>query len=298
MAGRIVPVADVFDALVHDRPHRPAWSLPDAVAKIAELSGTQFDPLVVDAFLALDHEALLVPVEPAVVPIDSAPAATWGAATAASPAAEPPSHEPVAAATQTVGPAEAAAALGVSAGTIRRWADAGRIPCVRTPGGHRRFAVSEVRAAIGTGPAGERPAVSRVTPPSHPLPAVADVLIAEGPDLARLTSRALYDGLPGWWTTTPALDLAVPWIQSLAGCLLSGTYGPAISATRRLMDRADLAGTSRLERHRFLERFSDILIRRLARDQTLTSTEILSLRRLFAALRQTLLEDPPLMPRL
>ncbi len=34
---------------------------------------------------------------------------------------------------------EASAILGVHASTLRRWADSGRVPCQRTPGGHRRF---------------------------------------------------------------------------------------------------------------------------------------------------------------
>lgn len=40
---------------------------------------------------------------------------------------------------------EAAAMVGVSLATIRLWADAGRIPCHRTAGGHRRFEVDELR---------------------------------------------------------------------------------------------------------------------------------------------------------
>ncbi len=34
---------------------------------------------------------------------------------------------------------EASGLLGVHASTLRRWADTGRVPCQRTPGGHRRF---------------------------------------------------------------------------------------------------------------------------------------------------------------
>jgi excisionase family DNA binding protein len=34
---------------------------------------------------------------------------------------------------------EASTLLGVHASTLRRWADSGRVPCQRTPGGHRRF---------------------------------------------------------------------------------------------------------------------------------------------------------------
>ncbi len=40
---------------------------------------------------------------------------------------------------------EAAAMVGVSLATIRLWADARRIPCHRTAGGHRRFEVEELR---------------------------------------------------------------------------------------------------------------------------------------------------------
>ena len=51
-AGRIVAVADVFDALTHVRPYKPAWSKADALAEITSHAGQHFDPQVVDAFLA------------------------------------------------------------------------------------------------------------------------------------------------------------------------------------------------------------------------------------------------------
>ena len=53
LAGRIVAIVDVFDALTHDRPYKNAWSVDDALAEIDRGSGTQFDPDVVDAFLPL-----------------------------------------------------------------------------------------------------------------------------------------------------------------------------------------------------------------------------------------------------
>lgn len=53
LAGRIVAVADVFDALTHARPYKHAWEINDAVREIRRLSGTHFDPQVVDAFLRL-----------------------------------------------------------------------------------------------------------------------------------------------------------------------------------------------------------------------------------------------------
>jgi putative nucleotidyltransferase with HDIG domain len=51
LAGRIVAVADVFDALTHERPYKPAWTRERAIAEIRGGSGTQFDPAVVEAFL-------------------------------------------------------------------------------------------------------------------------------------------------------------------------------------------------------------------------------------------------------
>ena len=46
-------------------------------------------------------------------------------------------------------PAEVAAMLRVDPKTVTRWAASGRISSIRTPGGHRRFRESEVRALLG-----------------------------------------------------------------------------------------------------------------------------------------------------
>jgi excisionase family DNA binding protein len=43
---------------------------------------------------------------------------------------------------------EASRMLGVHPSTLRQWADSGKIPTVRTPGGHRRFAESDVQALL------------------------------------------------------------------------------------------------------------------------------------------------------
>ena len=51
ITGRIVAVADVFDALTHGRPYKPAWSAVDAIAEMQRQSGRRFDPQVLDAFL-------------------------------------------------------------------------------------------------------------------------------------------------------------------------------------------------------------------------------------------------------
>ena len=49
--GRIVAVADVFDALTSRRPYKPAWSFDQALDHIQSSSGTLFDPDCVSAFL-------------------------------------------------------------------------------------------------------------------------------------------------------------------------------------------------------------------------------------------------------
>jgi PAS domain S-box-containing protein len=53
LVGRIVAVADVFDALIHDRPYKSAWPLELAIEEIARSSGTHFDPRVVASFMSL-----------------------------------------------------------------------------------------------------------------------------------------------------------------------------------------------------------------------------------------------------
>ena len=61
VAGRIVAVADVYDALTNDRPYRRAWLREDAFDFIRAESVAAFDPAAVDAF-----ERLLFPARKAV----------------------------------------------------------------------------------------------------------------------------------------------------------------------------------------------------------------------------------------
>jgi len=48
--GRIVAVADVFDALVSERPYKKSWSFDDALNLLQEESGKHFDPVIVSLF--------------------------------------------------------------------------------------------------------------------------------------------------------------------------------------------------------------------------------------------------------
>jgi HD-GYP domain-containing protein (c-di-GMP phosphodiesterase class II) len=58
LSGRIVAVADVYDALTHQRPYKSAWSVGDSVVEMRRLAGRQFDPRVIDAFSQLDPDQL------------------------------------------------------------------------------------------------------------------------------------------------------------------------------------------------------------------------------------------------
>jgi HD-GYP domain-containing protein (c-di-GMP phosphodiesterase class II) len=52
LEARVISVADVYDSLTSDRPYRKAMSPFDAKDIIVKGTGTDFDPVVVDAFLA------------------------------------------------------------------------------------------------------------------------------------------------------------------------------------------------------------------------------------------------------
>jgi HD-GYP domain-containing protein (c-di-GMP phosphodiesterase class II) len=54
LAARVFAVVDVWDALTHDRPYRGAWSADRAQEYLCEQAGRQFEPRIVDVFLALN----------------------------------------------------------------------------------------------------------------------------------------------------------------------------------------------------------------------------------------------------
>jgi PAS domain S-box-containing protein len=56
IAARIFAVVDVYDALTSDRPYRTSWSREKTLQYIRDLSGSHFDPQIVDAFLKMMEE--------------------------------------------------------------------------------------------------------------------------------------------------------------------------------------------------------------------------------------------------
>jgi two-component system response regulator RpfG len=60
LVARIVAVADVFDALMSNRPYKKAWPLAKALRLLRDESGKHFDPQCVEAFLARLDDVLKI----------------------------------------------------------------------------------------------------------------------------------------------------------------------------------------------------------------------------------------------
>lgn len=55
LGARILAVADVYDAIISSRPYRQGWVKEKVIQLIKDESGHHFDPIIVDAFLSVDH---------------------------------------------------------------------------------------------------------------------------------------------------------------------------------------------------------------------------------------------------
>ncbi len=264
LPGRIVAVADAFDALTTDRPHRRAQPLAVALDVMRRERGRQFDPDVLDAFLG-DMEAIEAtlrrfPGEP--VGSDTGEYLTLQVA---------------------------AAALGASRSQLRRWADEGRIAAIRTAGGHRRFRRDDVRRLADE--MGALPRLRPVAPPDRPLPGTAETLRVFGDQITGGAALSIYQDAPvGWLAGETAGPERREWAEAIQAACETGMYALALDATELLFRLARTHGTTLLERHAFLERFGQILVRALGR-QSSGKDEIPAIRRLVVALQQAALQS-------
>jgi len=268
LSGRIVAVADAFDALTTDRTYRVAGSVEEAVSVLRAERNRQFDARVVDAFLdRLDEVKAILEEHP------------------------PPPDEAELGRDADGAPMTlqaAAATLAISPSRLRRWADEGRIVAVRTAGGHRRFPLEAVRRLAAE--RGVRPNVRPVEPPEEPLPGLAQQLRSYGPQMVSAASVAVYrEGPQGWFASELAAPEVGEWLETLTVSCERGEYPPVLQATEALMKRAQSHAASLLERHAFLERFGQVAVRAMVRAGS-DRTELAHTRRLFTALQQALLE--------
>ena len=61
VGARIASVVDAFDAMITDRPYRKGCKIEKAIEELKRCRGTQFDPDVVDAIIAIYEEGTLAP---------------------------------------------------------------------------------------------------------------------------------------------------------------------------------------------------------------------------------------------
>ena len=64
MVARIIGISDTFDAMTTERPYQKAMELEFVVAKMQAMSGTRFDPTVVEAFMAAVEAGDIGPSQP------------------------------------------------------------------------------------------------------------------------------------------------------------------------------------------------------------------------------------------
>lgn len=120
---------------------------------------------------------------------------------------------------------DAARALGVSTSTLRAWSAEGRVPHVRTAGGHRRFNPTALADWLATNPDPATPRTERSTHVS-PRPRAADVLLERIDRIAELASDG-HGGEPARVTRDR--------VMLLADALRTGRLGEAL-------DRAESFG--------------------------------------------------------
>jgi hypothetical protein len=164
---------------------------------------------------------------------------------------------------------------------MRRWADSGRIETRRTTGGHRRFRLVDVQRLRALVAGTVAPALREVPLPEAPLTELADLMDLRGDELADLASRSLYDlERVGWFASPGGHDPLHQWVRELSAAVRTADWDAAAEATRELLDRSYIAGSSLIERHGFLERFSEVAARTLQKENT-DQRVVLQSRRLF-----------------
>lgn len=141
----------------------------------------------------------------------------------------------------------AARALGVSPSTLRLWASEGRVPHVRTAGGHRRFDPEALRQWLARQPARParqpRPAAARVRVSRE----LADALRARGDlvsdhveGLVEGPAEAAYRRLP----PTERRSVVRAWVDALADAFATGSLAAALERAETYGRGHGLAGSS------------------------------------------------------
>jgi excisionase family DNA binding protein len=141
----------------------------------------------------------------------------------------------------------AARALGVSPSTLRLWATEGRVPHVRTAGGHRRFNPDVLRRWLAEQPTRGSRSGRRVTAPLRPSPEIARALR----ERADAVADAVGDVVEGpaaaaYRRLSPEERRAVvhDWVEGLAAAFESGSLAAVLERAETYGHAHGLAGSS------------------------------------------------------
>lgn len=141
----------------------------------------------------------------------------------------------------------AARALGVSPSTLRLWASDGRVPHVRTAGGHRRFDPEALRQWLARQPARATRPGRRANVQLATSPAIADALRARADRIADIVetlvegpAEVAYRRLP----RTERRAVVRSWVDMLADAFQSGSLAEALERSETYGRGHGLAGSS------------------------------------------------------
>ncbi|MGD9695542.1 MAG: helix-turn-helix domain-containing protein [Thermoleophilia bacterium] len=141
----------------------------------------------------------------------------------------------------------AARALGVSPSTLRLWASEGRVPHVRTAGGHRRFDPEALRQWLARQPARQGRPMRQGTARIPVSPVLAEVL-RDRADLVSEAVESLVDGPAevAYRRLPPAERRGVvrAWVEALADAFQVGSLADALERSETYGRGHGLAGSS------------------------------------------------------
>lgn len=141
----------------------------------------------------------------------------------------------------------AARALGVSPSTLRLWASEGRVPHVRTAGGHRRFDPEALRQWLASQPA-------RATRPSRQAsaaiaaaPALAEALRARADEVSDAVEALVEGPAETAYRRLPPVErraVVRAWVDALADAFQTGSLNEALERAETYGRGHGLAGSS------------------------------------------------------
>ncbi len=140
----------------------------------------------------------------------------------------------------------AARALGVSTNTLRAWAADGRVPHVRTAGGHRRFNPDALAEWLAERPDPGMPREERSTSLA-PAPQLADVLVSRADRVAIIADDELSGAGGQGFRRLPVHErrrAAVDWVLVVADALRTGRLAEGLDQARAYGHAHGTAGSS------------------------------------------------------